>query len=288
MSTAPRLSLHDWSSLRTELLWIYDHAPAAKARHVTADHRQSNWAWYLRRGEVRITTRHGPLTARAGQWLFLPNERHPQDFSDDASLISINFRCQWPAGDPLFGSSRGSVLDGTAHPRLEQTAKRLEKLVLRHFPVQHYIYAQQFADYSLFLRFQRAFFEWLEAWFDTRIAIGDIPSRNQVDARLLRSLHLLDEAPLEPGLPQTALQTVAGVSRVQLNRLFRTQLKLTPLQYWERRRLESARLFLETSDLPLKELAARLGFRSDSHFTVWFKRHAGSSPGRYREQPVQR
>ncbi|MFA6960523.1 MAG: helix-turn-helix domain-containing protein [Opitutaceae bacterium] len=284
MSSSPNLTLHDWSCLRTELRWIYDHAPQEKSRHLVTDHRTGNWAWYLRKGEVRIETSRGPVIAKAGQWLLLPGERHRQDFSDDASLISINFLCQWPTGENIIHHPEAVVIQGKNHPRLEKTAVRLARLVKRHFPVPHHIYARQSADYPLFLQFQRSLFDWLEAWFQARIATGSMAARHTGDERVVRAARVLDEAPLQGGFPAASLPASAGVGIVQLNRLFRLQLKLTPLQYWERRRLELARLCLEASEIPLKELAANLGFRSDSHFAAWFKRHIHTSPGRYRDQ----
>ena len=35
---------------------------------------------------------------------------------------------------------------------------------------------------------------------------------------------------------------------------------------------------------PRLDLAARVGFRSNSHFTVWFKRRTGASPDRHRHR----
>jgi AraC-like DNA-binding protein len=71
---------------------------------------------------------------------------------------------------------------------------------------------------------------------------------------------------------------------VQFKRLFKQQFDLTPLQYWERRRLESACLRLEADSLPIKAIATSLGFRGQSHFTVWFKRRAGVSPRHHRSR----
>jgi AraC-like DNA-binding protein len=284
MILSPHLSVHDWSCLRTELIWIYDHEPAPPSRHGVFDHREGNWAWYLRKGEVSVTGKAGIFTARAGQWLLLPSEIHRHDFSDDAVLISVRFICQWPTGANIFSSLSTAVLDGWDHPALARTARALERLVRRHFPGPHRLYPRQASEYPQFLRFQRAFFDWLEAWFQARVATGAQLSRRLGDERALRAAQFLDEANLDRRFPRASLSATVGLSLVQLSRLFRKQFNLTPVQYWERRRLEFARLSLETSEIPLKELAARLSFHSASHFTVWFKRHAGSSPGRYRAQ----
>ncbi len=65
---------------------------------------------------------------------------------------------------------------------------------------------------------------------------------------------------------------------MRLNQLFLAEFGVTTLKYWDRRRLEMARQCLETSRLAMKEIACLLGFRSDSHFVVWFRRHAGQRP----------
>jgi len=280
--SAARLSLHEWSCLRTELVWIYDHAPSPQARRGVFDHRHGNWAWYLRKGAVRITTKSGVFAARAGQWLLPPPEIHRHDFSDDAELISVCFFCQWPSGDNVIAAHRGLVLDGAAHPALARTACSLARLVGRHLPGSHYDHARQASDYPQFIRFQRAFLAWIDAWFQACLAAGATPVRHSGDKRALNAARALDSAPLDTDFPRMAAVKASGVGAVQLNRLFRKQFNLTPLQYWERRRLEFARLCLETADMPVKALAARLGFRSDSHFTVWFKRRTRVSPGHYR------
>lgn len=284
MNPAPRLPLHDWSCLRTELVWIYDHAPRAQSMHGVFDHREDNWAWYLRKGEVRVASKSGLLVARAGQWLLVPSEVHRHDFSDDAVLVSVRFRCQWPSGENLFASPPGVVLDGADFPALLSTARRLHAFVRSHFPAQHDHHPHQPSAYPLFLRFQRTFFDWLEAWFHARLATGAALAHQIGDRRVARAARVLDNAPFAQGFPASALQKSTALGALQLKRLFQRHLQLTPLQYWERRRHETARLLLETGDLPLKEISARLGFRGTPHFTVWFKRHKGVSPGRYRSR----
>jgi AraC-like DNA-binding protein len=284
MPPLPSLSLHDWSCLRVELVWIYDHAAREQSRRGIFDHREGNWAWYLRRGRVQVESKAGVLTARTGDWMFVPAEIHHHEFSDDAILVSVRFRCQWPSGLGLFDSPPGAVVSGSLFPELEKKAGRLERFVRRHAPGAHWLHQSRLSNFPLFLQIQRLFLEWLEVWFAARVATGAIPARQPGDDRVSKAAQLLDTAPMEAGYPGESLRTTASLSTIQLKRLFKRQLGLTPVQYWERRRLENARLLLESSELPLKALAARLGFTSASHFAAWFKRHIGASPGRYRLQ----
>ncbi|WP_232766817.1 AraC family transcriptional regulator [Geminisphaera colitermitum] len=290
-----RLSLHEWSCLRTELVWIYDGPPREQARHMTSDHREGNWVWLLRSGTVTLRVGRQTWHARPGQWLLLPNSITQQDFSSDAHLLSIRFFCQWPDGGNIFtrSSTSGSAPDACAifdarhHPELERTATRLERLVRRHFPFTHgghHAHMRQTANYPLFLQYQRAFLDWLAAWFETRQALGARPARLGTggDERIWRTARALNDAPLAAGFPDARLRAETGLGAVQTNRLFRDAFGVTPRQQWEQRRLETARLLLETTGTPLKELTAQLGFRSDAHFVVWFRRRTRLTPGRYR------
>ena len=64
----------------------------------------------------------------------------------------------------------------------------------------------------------------------------------------------------------------------------RAGLGLTAKGFLEQRRLEGARRLLGEGELPLKEVAALLGFRHAPHFTAWFKAGAGRTPSAYRRE----
>ncbi|MDR1282245.1 MAG: helix-turn-helix transcriptional regulator [Opitutaceae bacterium] len=293
-----RLSLHEWSCLRPELVWAYEGAPHEQSRHATFDHREGNFAWLIRKGEVTLRLGERTWRARAGQWLLLPPAITRQDFSDDARLLSVRFLCQWPDGGNVFARAAGgratddaAVLEARDHPQLGRAGGRLARLVRRHFGTPHNLHVYQKADYPLFLRFQRAFLEWLEAWFCARLAAGAAPARTGGtgdggmaggDERALRAARLLNDTPLDEGFPGAALLAAMGLGAVQANRVFRKTFGVTPRRQWERRRFESAKLWLETSAMPLKEMGARLGFRSGAHFVVWFRARARLTPGRWR------
>lgn len=58
-----------------------------------------------------------------------------------------------------------------------------------------------------------------------------------------------------------------SLSRRQLERLFRAELKITPAKYHMRMRLERAHLLLCDTNLPVIEVATACGFVSTSHFS---------------------
>jgi AraC-like DNA-binding protein len=86
------------------------------------------------------------------------------------------------------------------------------------------------------------------------------------------------ETHLERDLSIEELAAVAGYSAGHFHREFRRATGETPVQYLTRRRLETARLYLRQSGLPIREIAAAVGFSDPLYFSRVFRRHFGCSP----------
>ena len=69
-----------------------------------------------------------------------------------------------------------------------------------------------------------------------------------------------------------------GLSRRQLERLFRRHLGRTPAQYYLETRLERARHLLYQTDMPIMSVACATGFVSASHFTTCYRQMFGKTP----------
>lgn len=74
----------------------------------------------------------------------------------------------------------------------------------------------------------------------------------------------------------------AGLSKSSLLRAFTVTKGVTPYRYLESIRIREARKLLEQGVMPA-EAALRTGFSDQSHFTNYFRRFIGLSPGVYRE-----
>lgn len=74
----------------------------------------------------------------------------------------------------------------------------------------------------------------------------------------------------------------AGLSKSTLLRAFTKSKGVTPYSYLENIRIGEAKKLLEQGFLPI-EAALRTGFSDQSHFTNYFNRFIGLSPGVYRE-----
>jgi AraC-like DNA-binding protein len=80
------------------------------------------------------------------------------------------------------------------------------------------------------------------------------------------------------------LARLVSLSKEHLRFLFQKELGLSPMKYVARVRLQEAQeLLLLTSD-SIKEIAGRLGFDDQHHFTRAFHRAEGMSPSEYRKK----
>lgn len=284
-TSTPQIPVREWAYVHTELQWIYDHEVFAEYRARVIDDEGAYAAWFVRAGRAVVETDAGERwSARPGQWLLVPKTKYFQRFSSDACILSVHFVCEWPSGEPILAGNGGMVVDGRECPEMETRAAALEKLVRSHTPVAGARYHSYFCGYPHFLEAHSQFLHWLGHWFTVQLSHGSEASRFAVrNDRVWQALRVLNSAPLHRPLPYKDLQRQTGLSVAHLNRLVLAERGTSLRKIWDHRRLKQARSLLETSGVPIKEIAYGLGFLSDSHFTKWFKRHVGDNPRAYRE-----
>jgi AraC-like DNA-binding protein len=78
------------------------------------------------------------------------------------------------------------------------------------------------------------------------------------------------------------LSRVAALSPYHFIRLFRRSYKQTPHQYLVQQRIARAKELLRTTDMPVTEICAEVGFESLGSFSTLFSKVAGISPSAYR------
>ncbi|XHR28451.1 MAG: helix-turn-helix transcriptional regulator [Chthoniobacteraceae bacterium] len=279
------MTLHRWASLRTELIWIYEGPIHATHQKATFDHSQGYWIWLFKQGSGSVEMNGETWHAKTGQWMASPQGVVTQNFSDDAHILSVHFRCEWPTGESLFPLSGGWIFDAEQFPRLERSGSSLRRLIHRFFPDTHAHFSLETVDYFVFFKFQRLFVQWLKDFFDTWLAQGNrLTKAGECDDRLLRCVRFLNEAPFEEGFPGEILERESGLGRAHLDRLFWKQFSITTREYWEKRRTEAATQSLQMIAIPIKEICYQLGFKQSSHFTKWFTHRVGMTPRAYRER----
>lgn len=80
------------------------------------------------------------------------------------------------------------------------------------------------------------------------------------------------------------LASVAGLSTGRFSHLFQEETGISPMVYFRREKLESAKEMLNDSEYKVYEISTILGFSSESHFVKAFREYTGVTPGEYRRR----
>jgi len=112
---------------------------------------------------------------------------------------------------------------------------------------------------------------------------GDIPRGEPGNIHLVKALDMMqDEVYGRLKLPDLAVKL--GITESYLIRLFRKKLNITPMKYYTRLKVEAAASLLADTSLAIYEIADRLKFYSEYHFSRVFKHYTGTAPSLYRNE----
>jgi AraC-like DNA-binding protein len=103
------------------------------------------------------------------------------------------------------------------------------------------------------------------------------------DARLARAVSLVLQRP-SAKLTLAEMAGAAGMSRTAFAKAFVDAFGQTPIDFVQKARLHRAAQLLAATELPVKVIAASLGFASRSHFSRAFSRAYGADPSSYRKR----
>ena len=101
----------------------------------------------------------------------------------------------------------------------------------------------------------------------------------------VRRLDAYIRANLAQRLPVDDLAKAAGLSVFYFTRMFKAATGRTPHDYVMEVRVEEAQRLVTETSLPMAEIAARLGFANQAHFSAAFRRKRGCAPSRLRTPP---
>ena len=102
---------------------------------------------------------------------------------------------------------------------------------------------------------------------------------------LIECVELMESNVEQPLSPQE-LANLVGVSKRQLERLFRRYLNTTPARYYLTIRLEAARDMLEKSAMKIIDVAIACGFKSAGHFSSRYVSSFGQTPRESRKPEI--
>ena len=99
--------------------------------------------------------------------------------------------------------------------------------------------------------------------------------------KLRRATDFIEEN-LREDLTLDRISEMLAMSPGHFAHAFKTTTGLAPHHFVVERRIDRAKGLLRKSDLPIAEIAHRVGFRNQSHFSYAFRRATGVTPRRFR------
>ncbi len=136
------------------------------------------------------------------------------------------------------------------------------------------------------LRRNVEFFDGIDAayargWRPCKRCRPDLPAYDP-DAELLSRAQAVCDRFFDDDEAMASALKALNISRNHLIRLFRRYLKLTPVAYLRRLRIQKALQLLANPNPNILEIALSCGFGSLSHFYACFKKEVGLTPAEYR------
>lgn len=96
------------------------------------------------------------------------------------------------------------------------------------------------------------------------------------------------QASIEGQLDLDGLCRRLGLSREHFVRLFSQRMRMPPMRYYGRLKIEAARAMLSSTNLGISVISQKLGYASQFGFSRAFKSVAGLSPSEYRARCLQK
>jgi AraC family transcriptional regulator of arabinose operon len=82
------------------------------------------------------------------------------------------------------------------------------------------------------------------------------------------------------------IMKAASLSRSSLTQLFKQEVEMSPIEYVWHHRMVVAHKFLNFTNLPIKDVALRCGFKTVQHFSRKFEETYGTNPTTFRNTAV--
>lgn len=238
---------------------------------------------YVLSGEIEVVTLETVVLLHPGEGVFInKNVVHlvrKKNFCHYNSFVFPDYFLKF-----YFGSPAGSMVDQVTENKnfpifyikdqnenrsVLDTLKKLTDLEQEKTPL--YVYEVLTTLCTL----------WLELCRVVTLPQALYP-KNVVEERMTIFLRYIEQH-FSESISLDALAESAHVSKSECLRCFKASLQTAPYQYLMEYRLSKAAELLRSTDVPISEIANRVGFSQVSHFGKCFREKAGMSPSEYRK-----
>jgi AraC-like DNA-binding protein len=106
-----------------------------------------------------------------------------------------------------------------------------------------------------------------------------------IDKRIIKVIRYIRDN-IECELPISKLSALCCLTDDHFIRLFKKEMKCTPVQYINQKKIERAQAMLLIEGKQVKEISYALAFDNVSYFNRLFKYYTGLTPHEYRDKPI--
>ena len=103
----------------------------------------------------------------------------------------------------------------------------------------------------------------------------------------LKSALIYIESHYNKSITLEDITTSASMNHTSLTKIFKEELNTTPMDYFWKHRISVAKKHLEFTNLPVKDISIRCGFKTVQHFTRKFEQYMGVTPVVFRKNSVK-
>lgn len=119
-----------------------------------------------------------------------------------------------------------------------------------------------------------------------RIKAGKPSTKKELFRRMLSAKDLMFSHYNYSDLSIEFLSKEVAMSKFHFLRVFKSLYKCSPYQYLSRIRFEKAKQLVENSDLPIHEIALKVGFKEANSIFPFIKKHLSVSPLKHRNEEL--
>lgn len=254
------------------------------------------WHWhgyvqffYVLEGYITYQLPSGSYTFAKGDGGFInANALHmlTSKCSRDACFIEVLFYPEF-----IGSISRNNIMTRYVQPITENTSLDIFKFdgkkpeyqnILTLLKDAYEIYIKKEECFELFIRSTLSLLwaDFYQITKENRHELIGTPSSDRLKVMLLyMNEHYTEKITLDD------IAEAGTCSKRECNRVFQTQLHVTPFQYLMQLRLNKAVVMLNDSNASISHISESCGFTDSSHFTKAFKAQFMMTPSQYRLQP---
>ena len=264
---APDRFIRPAGDLGFRRLYLFFYQECAADFYFRGERHEAFELVYVDRGRLHNLVGGKDIPLSSGQLLLIDRNVWHTQYADLAvSFLTVSFSADGERLAPLCGRAV------TASSRETELLRQM----LRAWGDGEFSYDETESLFRLLLIGLLRHTEEPKAPRDRRLPSTDRTDRDLTD-RLIRTVseHCAEN------LTASALAASAHISITYLHRLFRTALGMTPGAYIAMIRMEESKLLLRDGTLTMGEIARKMGFSSQQHFSRRFRTVTGMTPSEY-------